>query len=60
VYKVSGEYLKRIDRFEGAPDFYFRKEIELQTPVDGVVYAYFKTVLDDHLLSLPVIEDYLE
>jgi gamma-glutamylcyclotransferase (GGCT)/AIG2-like uncharacterized protein YtfP len=60
VYKVSREYLGHLDRFEGAPNFYFRKEIGLQTPIDGTVYAYFKTQVDDHLLSLPFIEDYVE
>lgn len=39
VYEVSSEVLKDLDFYEGYPDFYDRKEIDVDTP-SGLVQAF--------------------
>jgi len=61
VYRVDDALLAELDKFEGHPAYYTRKEMQVVMP-DGltmeVCHAYFKAHVDKALLELPFLSNY--
>lgn len=45
LYRVNENGLKQLDQFEGHPDFYVRKEIEVKEERGRDLYEFYKELL---------------
>lgn len=55
IFRVSSATLKDLDRLEGHPNFYERKEVSLAKPMSEPVFAYFLPRDDRHYENAPEI-----
>lgn len=59
IYKLNEMQFREMDAFEKVPEYYHRLPIELQNwNLDKECYTYFKTEVNNHFLSLPMLNDY--
>ena len=60
VYEVDRAALAHLDRFEGAPDWYVRREVEVELAPGGEVttFAYFLREPSPAQLALPRVCEY--
>lgn len=53
VFKISDDDERRLDRYEGYPSYYIKKEIQVETKNNGIVKAMVYIMVDGNKLNLP-------